>query len=164
MNKITIFIVAILSVTFAVTVISTSWLFIPALVENPDASYLISQALSFSALSAIVTGVIVVVIGIPVYLSLERKGKASQTNLALAGFIIPVTILIVISLLTATGGNGSYSSGQNYHGTYRSMVVDNERTFWGWVSMIEQYLTFGIYGLFGATLFGNIISIFERNK
>lgn len=104
------------------------------------------------------------VIGAPVYLALDYKGKASQINLALVGFIIPVIILLLITFLTATDGSGMYSSGQNYHGTYRSMIVENQRTFWGWINLIEQYLTYGVYGLIGATLFGKIIAVLKTDS
>lgn len=107
-------------------------------------------------------GMVVLIIGIPVYLALDLKGKASQRNLALIGFVIPIIILLVFTFLTATDGNGTKSSGANYHGTYRDMVVENERTFWGWLSLIEQFLTFGIYGLFGGTIFGKTVSSLRK--
>ncbi len=158
MKKAWILLIATLSTVLVVAIIATSWVFIPSFVFNPEASYLINQALFFSFWTALVTGVIILIIGIPVYLALDIKGKASQTNLALIGFVIPVIILLVITLLTSIGGNGTFSSGQNYYGTYREMVIENERTFWGWVSLTEQFFTYGIYGLIGATVFGKIVS------
>ena len=157
MNKSLILLIATFSTVLVVTVISTSWSFLPALILNTEAGYLINQALFFSFLAASVTGAIVLVVGIPVYFSLEMKGKASQANLAMVGFIIPVVIMLIISFLTASDGSGSYSAGQNYYGTYREMVIDNKRTLWGWVGLIEQFITYGIYGLLGATAFGKVV-------
>lgn len=154
--------IATLSTILIVTIISTCWGFLPALIMNPEAGYIINQAFFFSYWAASVAGIIVLVIGIPVYLVLDKKGKASQINLAIAGFIIPIIILLAINYLTASDGSGTYSSGQNYYGTYRDMVIDNKRTFWGWVSITEQFITYGIYGLIGATVFGKIVFILKK--
>ena len=98
------------------------------------------------------------VVGLPTYFVLNYKGKLSQSNLALAGAIIPLVIFFVIMLVTSTGGSGNYSSGQNYYGTYREMVADSERTLWGWISVIEQFITYSIYGIIGAITFGKAVS------
>ena len=162
MNKVLTFLAATLFVVLSVSLISTGWVFIPALIANSDGSYLINQALFFLIWAALVTGIIVLVIGIPVYLALDIKGKASQVNLALAGFMIPVIIMVAIIFLTATDGNSTFSTGSNYHGTYRDMIVKNERTLWGWISLVEQFLTYGFFGLIGATIFGKTVSILNK--
>ena len=164
MKRPSIFLAATFFVVLIVTLISTSWTFIPSLVGNSELSHLVNQALFYLFWAALITGIVVMAIGIPVYLVLDRKGKASQKNLALVGFIIPITIFFVITFLTATDGNGTFSSGQNYYGTYRAMVVENERTFWGWVSLTEQFFTFGIYGLIGATTFGKVVSLLSKQR
>ena len=157
-------IIATLFTVLIVTIISTCWSFLPALIMNPESGYILKQTLFFSYWAALVAVIIVLVIGIPVYLVLDKKGKASQTNLAIAGFIIPVIILLAINYLTTSNGSGTYSSGQNYYGTYHDMVIDNKRTLWGWVSMTEQFITYGIYGLIGATVFGKIVLMSKNPK
>ena len=164
MNRALILLAATFFAVLIVTLISTSWVFIPALADSSEASHLVNQALFFVFWAALITGFVVVAIGIPVYLVLDRKGKASQKNLSLVGFIIPIIIFFIITFITTTDGNGTFSSGQNYYGTYRAMVVENERTFWGWVSLIEQFFTFGIYGLIGATTFGKVVSILSKQQ
>ena len=158
-----IFIAAILIVVVEITLLSTVWVFAPSLIFNP-ASYLFNQALFFAFYSALVTGAMVLVMGLPTYLVLDFKGKSSQPNLAFVGAVIPTMVFFVIIIMTSHGDSGSFSSGQNYYGTYREMVVDNHRTFWGWISLIEQFITFGIYGLIGATTFGKVVSSFRARQ
>lgn len=157
MKKVLIYIAAVLIVVIEITLISTIWVFAPSVMHNP-AGYLINQSLFYAFFAAIVTGIIMLIVGLPTYLFLNYKGKSSQYNLALAGAIIPVVILFLIMLVTSTGGSGTYSSGQNYYGTYREMVVDSERTLWGWISVVEQYITYSVYGLIGAITFGKAVS------
>lgn len=160
MKQVPIFIAATLIVVMEITLISTVWVFAPSVMHNP-AGYLINQALFYAFFAALVTGIIMLVVGLPAYLFLDYKGKSSQSNLALVGAIIPVIIFFMIMLVTSSDGNGTYSSGQNYYGTYREMVVDNERTLWGWISVIEQFITYSIYGLIGAITFGKAVSIIK---
>ena len=42
------------------------------------------------------------------------------------------------------------------------MVIDNKLTFWGWVSTVEQFITYSIYGLIGATVFGKIVATLKK--
>ena len=164
LKQVSIFIAATLIVVIEITLISTVWMFAPSMMHNP-AGYLINQALFYAFFAALVTGIIMLVVGLPTYFVLDYKGKSSQSNLALVGAIIPVVIFFFIMLVTSSVGNGTYSSGQNYYGTYREMVVDNERTLWGWISVIEQFITYSIYGLIGAITFGKAISVIEaRHK
>jgi|GEM_PF-4995260 len=160
MKQVSIFIAATLIVVIEITLISTVWMFAPSVMHNP-AGYLINQALFYAFFAALVTGIIMLLFGLPVYFALDYKGKSSQSNLALAGAIIPIVIFFVIMLVTSSGENGTYSSGQNYYGTYRKMVVDNERTVWGWVSVIEQFFTYSIYGVIGAVTFGKAVSVIK---
>ena len=111
MKKASNLLVATIIVVLLVTLISTGWIFIPALVLNSESSYLANQALFFSFWAALVAGIIVSVIGVAVYLALDYKGQASQTNRGLAGFVKPWVIVLVIIFLTSTEGSASYSSG-----------------------------------------------------
>ncbi|MDR6982669.1 heme/copper-type cytochrome/quinol oxidase subunit 2 [Rheinheimera pacifica] len=158
MKQVPIFIAAILIVVIEITLISTVWVFAPSVMHDP-AGYLINQALFYAFFVALVTGIIVLVVGLPTYFFLDYKGKSSQANLALVGAIIPVVILSLIMWVTSYSGNATYSSGQNYYGTYREMIINNERTLWGWISVIEQFITYSIYGLIGAITFGKAVSV-----
>jgi len=100
----------------------------------------------------VVAAIIVILIGIPTYLLLNRRGKATNINLAIVGFIIPVVTFTVINV--SFGPSGRRSAGHTYHGTYRAMVVEGERTIWGWLSFLEQGIIFGICGAIAAAIFG----------
>ena len=99
------------------------------------------------------TSIIVVFIGIPVYLLLRRFNKATTLNLAIVGVVIPGVVYTIIDFITGTSG----SFGHTYHGTYRQMIVDGERTFWGWLSIFEQGIIFCIYGAVAAATFGLVV-------
>jgi len=157
MKQVSIFIAATLIVVMEITLIATIWTFAPLVMYNP-AGYLINQALFYAFFAALATGIIMLIAGLPAYCFLDYKGKSSQSNLALVGAIIPIVIYFVIVLMTSSDGNGTYSFGQNYYGTYREMVIDSERTLWGWISVIEQFITFSIYGLIGAVTFGKAVA------
>ncbi|MDR6982961.1 heme/copper-type cytochrome/quinol oxidase subunit 2 [Rheinheimera pacifica] len=163
MKQVSIFIAATLIVVIEITLISTVWVFAPSMMHD-SAGYLINQALFYAFFAALVTGIIMLVVGLPTYFVLDYKGKSSQANLALVGAIIPVVLLFLIMWVTSSSGNSTYSSGQNYYGTYREMVVNNERTLWGWISVIEQFITYSIYGLIGAITFGKTISVMKARN
>ena len=160
MMKVSIYIAAIVIVVIEIMLLSTFWTFAPSVIQGSIGNAF-NQVLTYAFFSALVTGVIILAAGIPVYFVLSYTGKLSQSNLALAGGLIPLMILSVIMFMTSYGGTGTYSSGQNYYGTYREMVVANERTLWGWVSIIEQYITVSVYGLIGAITFGKAVSVFK---
>lgn len=164
MTKITSVVAATFLSIFTVTLVAVLWSFLPALFFSAWEDYIYSQIRSFTLIVLAVAAIIVSIIGIPTYLLLDNYGKATQRNLALTGFLIPVVILLALMIIFSPSGDGSYSSGQNYYGTYRDMVVENERTFWGWVSTVEQYITYGIYGLVGAVTFGKVASLSHQPK
>lgn len=101
---------------------------------------------------AVVAAVVVIVIGIPVFLLMSRFEKATRINLAIAGFLISLILFFLVSILF--GPSSGYSAGQNYHGTYRVLIVKGDRTFWGWLSLIEQGITLCICGSIAAVIFG----------
>ena len=158
--KILILLAATISVVLAELIVATTWMFLPVFVADGEFHIYKSQILSYSSWVALVTGTIVLFIGMPIFLVLKKLGKATFKILGFVGFLIPVLILGTIMLFTST--SGSYSAGQNYHGTYRKMVIDGEQTFWGWLSTAEQFVTFGIYGVLGAILFSKIVSLLSN--
>ena len=156
--------IATLFTALAVTLLSTTWIvFVPFIFHSEEMSSALNQVVFFVFWAISVTSVIVLILGVPVYLMLYKYNKASLTSLGAVGFIIPIIIILVLDFWLSSS-NGSYSSGQNYHGTFREMVVENERTFWGWVSFTEQVITFGLYGLLGAIVFGKTVSSLEQSQ
>ena len=98
-----------------------------------------------------VAAIIVVFIGAPIFFFLVKRKIASTRNIAVIGFFVPIIILVLFSLIFSLGDG--FSSGANYYGTYRDMVIDGERTFWGWLSFGEGLLKFGVHGFVGAVVF-----------
>jgi hypothetical protein len=76
MKQVSIFIVVALIVIIEITLISTIWTFVPSVIHNP-AGYLIKQVLSYALFAALGTGIIMLVVGLPVYFYLGFKGKLS---------------------------------------------------------------------------------------
>jgi len=167
MNKTSSILAATFISTFSVALIASVWtLIIPTVIFDSQQSWgrIINSTLQFVFIAAIIAGIIVVVFGIPIYLALEKVGALSMKNLAIAGFIIPLGIYFILTFQGFSEGTSTYSSGQNYYGTYRQMVIENERTLWGWIRLSEEYLTFGIYGLIGATIFGRVVSRLQKKR
>jgi len=102
----------------------------------------------------LVATIIILVTGLPIYFLLKRYNLNTTLNVALVGVVIPVTILCIITFSSAL--YEGYSAGENYYGTYRSTVINGERTFWGWVKVFESMLTYGIHGLLGAVIFHKV--------
>ena len=138
------------------------FLLFPLLVLGVDVSVFDKWILFYLFWVIVVSGTIVITLGIPIYLILERKNWTSTLNLAVIGFLIPIVIFLAASVIfTVSSG---FSSGQNYYGIYRDMVVNGERTLWGWISFGEDALKFGIHGLIGAIVFGKTMSAIGRKR
>ena len=108
----------------------------------------------FLLLALLAATFIILVVGLPIYFILKHYSLNTTLNVALVGFLIPVIILSIITFSSAL--YESYSAGENYYGTYRSTVIDGNRTFWGWVKVFEAMLTYGIHGFLGAIIFHKI--------
>ncbi|GJM10571.1 MAG: hypothetical protein DHS20C11_28470 [Lysobacteraceae bacterium] len=132
--------------------VALAFILIPLLIFGGDLSTILPSIFFYLYWVAIASGVIVIVLGIPSYLILEKKDHVSISNLAMIGFMIPIVIFIVLSAIYSVGSG--FSSGQNFYGTYRDIIVNGERTLWGWISFGEDALKFGIHGLIGAIVFG----------
>ncbi|MEL7185868.1 MAG: hypothetical protein AAFN50_05460 [Pseudomonadota bacterium] len=101
--------------------------------------------------TTIVAAPIILLIGIPVFHLLRRRGAASKRVLGLAG---AVAALAISAVLTWPIHSEGFSTGQNYYGVFRDMNIDGVPTFWGWVRYVEDLLMFSIHGLLGGMAFG----------
>ncbi len=118
---------------------------------------------AYSFYVSLVTGVILIIIGIPVFIFLKKKNKDTTTLLALIGFFVPIVIYVFMSNYYSVGEG--FSSGGNYYGTYRDMIVNGVRTPWGWLQYTEDIFKFGIHGLAGAVVFKHMwYRISEKNN
>lgn len=114
----------------------------------------------YMMMAALLTGAIVIVIGIPVYTIMCKLRIASIPCLALAGFMIPVTAMILIEIVLLGDNTSSY--GEHFHGEYRDMMVSGQRTVWGWIRSAEIGALFGLCGLSAAVLFAAAMEKFEN--
>jgi len=140
----------ILSVVSAVTLAAIHFL-APAYFHGESFHKITEIFLEFSAISSIVALVIVIFIGVPIFFLFRHFNLASNRNISLVGFFIP-SILISYLAWPLSLGKGS-STGQNYYGTYRNMIVDGVPTTWGWIRFMEDVISYGVYGLFAALVF-----------
>ncbi|MGK0248062.1 MAG: hypothetical protein ACI910_000790 [Oleispira sp.] len=102
----------------------------------------------------LVSTILILFIGLPIYFVLKHFKLNTTINVAVVGFVIPALILCALNF-GITNYEG-YSAGENYYGTYRSTFVGGSRTIWGWVTLIEELVTYGIHGIIGATIFHKI--------
>lgn len=153
---------ASITVVIVELLLALVFILLPLLVFGVDISEIGSFILFYLFWVMLVSGSIVLTIGIPIYLVLESKNLASSWNLAAIGFLIPVVIYLVISAIYSV--SSGFSSGQNYYGIYREMIVHGERTFWGWISFVEDTIKFGVHGLIGAIVFGKIMLWIKRRR
>jgi len=102
----------------------------------------------------VVSAFIIIVIGTPLYFTLKHYKLNTSLYITISGLIIPILIMTFIDFgITSYKG---YSAGENYYGTYRDTFIDGQRTFWGWVKVLESMVTYGIHGVLGAIIFHKI--------
>ena len=115
---------------------------VPALVEF----------LAFYGLSiTVVATAVILLLGLPAFLWLRTRYSPSIRGMAVLGGTIAASLAVLARLMFFPGPG--YSSGENYYGTYRDMIVDGVPTIWGWISFVEDTLLFTIHGALGAVFF-----------
>lgn len=99
----------------------------------------------------IVATPVIVIAGLPAFLLIRARHSPSVGGMAVLGGIIAAGLAAIV-LWTLSPGSG-FSSGENYYGTYRDMVIDGVPTLWGWISFVEDTLMFAVHGALGAVFF-----------
>jgi hypothetical protein len=145
------YILALSSVVLAEVLLGLALIILPGLVFGITTGEIVKLIPIYSFGVAIVTIPIVVCIGMPIFAFLRRRDFATNRNLIIIGFTIPVAIYIFLNVFLGVGEG--FSSGQSYYGTYREMIIDGVRTNWGWIKYLEELFKFGIHGLVGALVF-----------
>jgi hypothetical protein len=154
--------IASVTVVIAEVLLALAFILLPAYTLGADVSNVGNFILFYTFWVALVTGIILIVLGMPIYQILARKQMASAMNIGGIGFIIPVVIFILITEFFSV--SDSFSSGENYYGTYREMIIDGNRTMWGWIRYAENTIKFGIHGLVGALVFRKAMSVADEWK
>ena len=94
---------------------------------------------------------IILALGLPTFYWMRSRNLVSHRNMLIAGGMMA---LILAAGLSWPGFFGEgFSSGENYYGTYRDMIVDGNPTIWGWISFAEDLAMFAIHGALGAAFF-----------
>lgn len=146
--------VASISVVLIEILVAFTFILIPSILYGGSISEVLNFAPFYSFWVAIVTAAIVIFLGIPAYLILRHYDFASARNLLVIGFLIPAILFILFSLIYQVGSG--FSSGANYYGTYREMIVSGVRTTGGWISFAEDLVKFGVHGMIGAFVFKKV--------
>lgn len=155
-------VIAILASSFIQIPVWYFFLSLESLVVGQGLIGIPNHFLTVMLLVLVVASVIIIFIGIPAYYFLARAELNNTLIVSSVGFSIPVIILIFINLIF--GVSEGYSSGENYYGTYRNMIVDGERTFWGWIKLLESFFTFGLHGCIGALIFHKVLNSDSEEK
>lgn len=146
MRTVLFLIAATLASVLAVNFLSLIMFLVSSLLFGGGAPIYWNQIIFYLFWITIVATVIVTVVGIPIFFILNRYSKATISKLALVGAAIPSAIFVVINILYKP--SGSYTSGS------RQLIVDGERTYWGWVNLLEIAAFLSVYGIVAAIVFG----------
>ena len=90
------------------------------------------------------------ILGIPVFLAMQRKNWLSALRIGFAGFLIGIPFPLIIGWPTYSAG---FSSGGYFYGPNRDFVVDGVTTIYGWLSYMQSVVIFGLQGAAGAIAF-----------
>jgi hypothetical protein len=91
-------------------------------------------------------------LGIPVFFAMRRKGWLSAFRIAIAGFLIGMPFPLIIGWPRDRPGSGSWSSGY-FYGPNRDFVIDGVTTIYGWLSYVQSVVIYGLHGVAGALAF-----------
>ena len=91
----------------------------------------------------------VLLLGIPAFLLLDRFGRTNWTSLAIAGATLGMLLVAPDWPRDLQG----YSSGVNWHGKYVDMYIRGIPTTYAWLNYGENVFYFGMHGLIGALVF-----------
>ena len=98
----------------------------------------------------VVAGAFVILLGVPVFLLLYRRGWVGAIPLGLSGFLLAVLPVGILNWPIRKDGGG-YSG--DWYGHYVVFIIDGVPTFYGWLSYAATVLEYGLHGLAGALVF-----------
>lgn len=99
----------------------------------------------------------VLLLGIPIFLVLQKFHRVSWSSLAISGFLLG-GLLAAFSWPKHLEG---FSAGLNWHGTYVNTYVNGIPTKYAWFTYAEGILFFALHGLVGALMF---YAVFRKQK
>jgi hypothetical protein len=103
------------------------------------------SGLSMVVVIAWIVGLLhIVLLGLPLFVYLQRKRRLTPLWLGAAGFIAGLVPNAVIGVPRHLEG---YSSGMNWHGTYVDLYVNGSPTTYAWLTYGEGAVYSGVYGI-----------------
>ena len=90
------------------------------------------------------------ILGIPVFLAMQRKNWLSALRIGFAGFLIGILFPLIIGWPRYSPG---FSSGGYFYGPNRDFVVDGVTTIYGWLAYAQSVVIYGLHGVAGALAF-----------
>lgn len=108
----------------------------------------------------LVAAVVVLTLGIPAFLLLQRLRLLNRFSLAATGSFLG-SLPMAFSWPCALEG---YSAGQNWHGTYVETYINGAPTMYAWLTFAEGVLFFALHGLVGATAFYAVWRMQEHHE
>ena len=94
---------------------------------------------------------IIIALGLPAFHWMRGRKINSNRNMLIGGGLIAIVLAAALTWPTYPGEG--WSSGQNYYGTYREMIINGVPTIWGWIRFAEDLVMFAIHGALGAACF-----------
>jgi hypothetical protein len=97
----------------------------------------------------------VLVLGIPVFLLMRKRGWLNACAVSLAGFLAGGAPLAVVSFPPLRNTSGiTYEA--TWYGGYYTFVNNGVTTVYGWLSYFEGVVTFGLQGTVAALVFWKV--------
>jgi hypothetical protein len=109
------------------------------------------EVVGMAGLVTIVAAGFVLAIGIPAFLMLRHRNRATAVSLGTVGFL--VAALPFAALGWPGNSFPGISSGGRGHGGHVEFIVNGVVTGYGWLNYAEGTLIYGIHGLVGALTF-----------
>ena len=94
-----------------------------------------------------------VLIGVPVFVYLNRRNGLGWTSVSLSGFL---TGALPLGLIGYPSRQEGYSSGVTWHGSYVELYQNGEPTRYAWFSHFESSLLWGTLGAIAAVVFWRV--------
>ena len=105
-----------------------------------------------------------VLIGIPVFVFLNRCGGLRWSSVSLAGFLAGA---LPVGLIGYPSHHDGYSSGAGWHGRYVEMYRNGAPTQYAWFSHIESSVVWGTLGIVAAVVLWGVwvgLSSFKASR
>jgi hypothetical protein len=138
---------AVLAATMVVPLLMAVCIYLPAGINAARQALLLMLMFALGAMAH------VVLLGLPAFFALRRRGWLRTRSVAAAGLLTGALPIAVITWPYPLRQPYSYSSSGTWHGRQVDFVADGLPTLFGWFSYLEAVATFGLLGVVSALAF-----------